>query len=84
MKKIILHQEKSGIIAEGHPWVFPKAIKVLPRLKTGDPVEVFDEKNRYLGTGIYNEHSLYRVRLLHHHSLRAMERRSRWRVVRGS
>lgn len=62
---IYLHQSKQGVILKGHPWVFPKAIaKHTGRLVTGDLVHVFTHEGEPIGVGVYNEHSLYRVRML--------------------
>ncbi len=62
---IYLHQAKQGPIRRGHPWVFPKAIlKHTGTLVTGELVDVFGAAGEALGVGVYNEHSLYRVRML--------------------
>ena len=62
---IILHQAREGTIHRGHPWVFPKAIlRQRGKFHTGELVEVLDFNENPIGVGIYNEHSLYRVRVL--------------------
>jgi hypothetical protein len=62
---IYLHETKQGLIRRGHPWVFPKAImKHTGQLETGEWVQVFSADGEKIGAGIYNEHSLYRVRML--------------------
>lgn len=62
---IYLHQTKQGAVRRGHPWIFPKAItKSTGKLVTGELVEVVSHDNERLGVGVYNEHSLYRVRVL--------------------
>lgn len=62
---IYLHGHKTKPIAQGHPWVFPKAIERSTRaLKTGELVSVHSADGKDIGWGIYNEHSLYRVRML--------------------
>ncbi|HHF7344196.1 TPA: class I SAM-dependent rRNA methyltransferase [Legionella feeleii] len=62
---VYLHKTKQNALLRGHPWVFPKAIsKTTGRLVTGDLVDVFSEEKEFLATGVYNEHSLYRVRVL--------------------
>ena len=64
---IYLHQAKSGAVRRGHPWIFPKAIvKHTGSLQTGELVTVYDADAQLLGVGVYNEFSLYRVRLLAH------------------
>ncbi len=62
---ITLHQDKEKTLLRGHPWVFPKAIsRSTGVLLTGELVELLDANGQYLATGVYNEHSLYRVRVL--------------------
>lgn len=62
---VYLHQAKQGTVRRGHPWVFPKAIaRQTERVVTGELVDVLGAGGEPLGVGVYNEHSLYRVRLL--------------------
>ncbi len=62
---IYLLAKKSKPIVQGHPWVFPKAIaRSKGALKTGELVSVHAADNELIGWGVYNEHSLYRVRIL--------------------
>lgn len=62
---VYLHKTKQNTVRRGHPWIFPKAIrKTTGKLVTGGLVDVFSEEGEALATGIYNEHSLYRVRVL--------------------
>lgn len=64
---IYLHQAKQGAMRRGHPWIFPKAImRHSGVLVTGQLVDVMGAEAELLGTGVYNEHSLYRVRVLTH------------------
>jgi len=63
--KIILHAAKQNTVLRGHPWIFPKAIsKTTGQLTTGNLVFIQNENGENLGVGVYNEHSLYRVRVL--------------------
>lgn len=63
--KVILLAAKQNSIVRGHPWVFPKAIaRTQGPLRTGHLVDVYNEQNELLGVGAYNQHSLYRVRIL--------------------
>lgn len=63
--KVILDSGKLATMLRGHPWVFPKAIaRTEGALVTGQLVELFDQEGQLLGVGAYNEHSLYRVRVL--------------------
>ena len=49
----------------GHPWVFDAEVKeVSGAFENGDLVDVFSEKDRYLGTGFINENSKIRIRLI--------------------
>lgn len=62
---IYLQPKKTKPIAQGHPWVFPKAIaRTSGNLKNGELVSVHTGEGELLGWGTYNEFSLYRVRVL--------------------
>lgn len=62
---IYLHQAKQSAAQRGHPWIFPKSIaRQLGTCLTGELVEVYNADNILLGLGVYNEESLYRVRML--------------------
>lgn len=62
---VYLQTSKQGPIRRGHPWVFPKAIqKQSGHPKTGELVDIFTDDNALFAIGVYNEHSLYRVRIL--------------------
>lgn len=62
---VYIRSAKLGSIARGHPWVFPKAIlRQTTGVVTGALVQVKGEDDKLWGVGVYNEHSLYRVRLL--------------------
>ncbi len=62
---IFLHQTKQTTIRRGHPWVFPKAIaKMAGKPVTGELIDIMGNDGARIGVGVYNEHSLYRVRVL--------------------
>jgi 23S rRNA (cytosine1962-C5)-methyltransferase len=62
---VYLHQAREGAARLGHPWIFPKAIaRHKGELLTGNLVDVFTANGELIGVGVYNEHSLYRIRLL--------------------
>ncbi|KTD25224.1 class I SAM-dependent rRNA methyltransferase [Legionella maceachernii] len=62
---VYLHKAKQNTVRRGHPWIFPKAIaKTSGELATGELVDIFSAEGELLGVGAYNEHSLYRVRVL--------------------
>lgn len=64
---VFIHPEKQASIKRGHPWIYPKAIaRYSGILTTGALVQVFSLDNELLAVGVYNEHSLYRVRVLVH------------------
>ncbi|TVQ92911.1 MAG: class I SAM-dependent rRNA methyltransferase [Bacteroidetes bacterium] len=57
--KIILKSGKDDAIKRYHPWVFSGAIKKITGQPTeGSPVEVFSNKDEYLGTGLYQDASI--------------------------
>jgi 23S rRNA (cytosine1962-C5)-methyltransferase len=63
--KVILLAAKQNTVLRGHPWIFPKAIaRHSGQLITGQLVDIFTEGGELVGVGAYNEHSLYRVRVL--------------------
>jgi len=63
--KIVLLAIKQNTIVRGHPWIFPKAIAhTSGTLVTGNLVDIYSSEGKLLGVGAYNEHSLYRVRVL--------------------
>ena len=62
---VFLQPKKQGNIRRGHPWIFPKAIlREKGKLITGELVDIFSAENEPIGVGVYNEHSLYRIRVL--------------------
>lgn len=62
---VYLSPSKQTTILRGHPWVFPKAIaKTLNNPQTGHLVTIYSAESEQVGVGVYNEHSLYRVRVL--------------------
>ncbi len=49
----------------GHLWVYADEVTDLTSEPAdGTPVDVYSEKDRYLGTGFYNSHSKIRIRLV--------------------
>lgn len=63
--KIILLAAKQNAVLRGHPWIFPKAIaRTSGKLVTGSLVDIYNAEEELVGVGVYNEHSLYRVRVL--------------------
>ncbi|TAL63208.1 MAG: class I SAM-dependent rRNA methyltransferase [Legionella sp.] len=63
--KVTVVSAKQNTVQRGHPWIFPKAIKrTAGPVTTGQLVGIETEQGELLGVGVYNEHSLYRVRVL--------------------
>ncbi|KTD73034.1 class I SAM-dependent rRNA methyltransferase [Legionella tucsonensis] len=63
--KVILLAAKQNTVLRGHPWIFPKAIaKTHGKLVTGYLIDIYNADEELIGVGVYNEHSLYRVRVL--------------------
>ncbi|KTD57447.1 SAM-dependent methyltransferase [Legionella santicrucis] len=63
--KITLLAAKQNTVLRGHPWIFPKAIaKADGKLVTGHLVNIYNADEELIGVGVFNEHSLYRVRVL--------------------
>jgi 23S rRNA (cytosine1962-C5)-methyltransferase len=63
--KVILLAAKQSTVLRGHPWIFPKAIaRTSGKLVTGNLVDIYNADEELVGVGAYNEHSLYRVRVL--------------------
>ncbi|MFW6352312.1 MAG: class I SAM-dependent rRNA methyltransferase [Bacteroidota bacterium] len=57
--KVILRSGKDEAIKRYHPWVFSGAIKkIMGPSPEGSLVEVFSNKDEYLGTGLYQEASI--------------------------
>lgn len=57
--KIILSSGKDQSLRRFHPWVFSGAIKKIKgEVKDGDIVEVFDNKDEFLGIGHYQDGSI--------------------------
>lgn len=64
---VYLQPTKQGAMRRGHPWIFPKAIAhTKGKLVTGQLTYILGADKELLGVGIYNEHSLYRIRVLAH------------------
>jgi 23S rRNA (cytosine1962-C5)-methyltransferase len=56
--KIELLPIKRSRVFQGHPWVFANEIKSAPDAKlAGQSVELYDARNHFLGSGIYNPNS---------------------------
>lgn len=62
---VTLTSAKQHAFLKGHPWIFPKAIaKHDASCKNGALVRVEDAEGHHVATGVFNAHSMYRVRIL--------------------
>ena len=63
--KVIVSEKGKRQIKNGHPWVYDSDIlSCSGEYKNGDIVDVFNEKNVYLGSGFISEKSKIRVRII--------------------
>jgi glutamate 5-kinase len=63
--RVVLNKSASRAVLSGSPLVYNKSVKeVIGSPKSGDYVEVVNEDQSIVGRGMYNEKSMYRVRLL--------------------
>ncbi|MEW6738927.1 MAG: class I SAM-dependent rRNA methyltransferase [Nitrospirota bacterium] len=63
MEKIILR--RTSRILSGHLWIFSNELSTSPKnYEPGSLVEVYDNKNKFIGIGYINPHSLISIRLL--------------------
>lgn len=63
--KFYLTKKGERAAKTGHPWVYGEEVtRVDGTYKTGDIVDVYSDKDRYLGTGFANDISKIRVRIV--------------------
>lgn len=63
--KLYLTKKGERAAKTGHPWVYGEEVtRVDGTYKTGDIVDVYSDKDRYLGTGFANDISKIRVRIV--------------------
>lgn len=62
---VLLRPGEADRVVAGHPWVYAGAVlRVTRPVADGDPVQVKDHRQRFLGVGFHNSGSQLRVRLL--------------------
>lgn len=62
---LTVNEKAARAIRAGHPWVYGVETTGPDRpCENGDLVDVVSQKGRWLGTGLLNDHSKIRVRLL--------------------
>ncbi|KAG2499516.1 hypothetical protein HYH03_002463 [Edaphochlamys debaryana] len=67
----VLKKDKARLFLYGNPMVYGGAVDCVigrPPPQAGDPVWVTDHSRRRLGWGVFNPHSMFRVRLLQQQS----------------
>lgn len=63
--KVVINKKALRMAQTGHPWVYGEEVVRIDGLwQTGDLVDVYSEKNKYVGTGFINDVSKIRVRLV--------------------
>ena len=63
--KVIVSPKAEKSLRGGHPWVFEDEVRETDSTAVnGAPVDVYSEKERYLGTGLLSEASKIRVRVI--------------------
>ena len=64
-KKVYVTDKALKSIKNGHPWIYGvEIVKIDEEIQNGDLVDVLSLKDKYLGTGFYNDNSKITVRLL--------------------
>src|ERR1035437_2633833 len=70
-----------SVLRAGHPWLFADSIRAQNRAgQAGELAVIYDRKDRFLATGLFDPDSPIRVRLLHVGKPRAIDRN--WWVER--
>lgn len=63
-KKVMITEKAEKTILLGHPWIYGTEIVKEDAIENGEIVDVVNRKEKYLGSGFYNQHSKITVRLL--------------------
>lgn len=64
-----------SVLRAGHPWLFADSVREQNRVgHAGELAVIYDRKNRFLATGLYDPESPIRVRVLHAGRPRAINR----------
>src|SRR5574344_2115566 len=63
-KKVYITKKGTISINNGHPWIYNGEIVKQDNITNGELVDVISDKDKYLGTGFYNNNSKITVRLL--------------------
>ena len=63
--KVVINKKALRMAQTGHPWVYgEEVVRIDGTWQTGDLVDVYSEKNKYVGTGFINDISKIRVRIV--------------------
>lgn len=63
--KVKITEKSERTVRLGHPWVYAEeVIEKIGECKNGELVDVYTKKDRFLGTGYYNDHSKILVRII--------------------
>ncbi len=63
-KKVVITPKAEKSVLLGHPWIYGTEIVKKDDITNGELVDVLNNKEKYLGTGFYNDNSKITVRLL--------------------
>ena len=63
-KKVFITPKAEKSILNGHPWVYGDEIVKKDDISNGEIVDVLNNKEKYLGSGLYNSNSKISVRLI--------------------
>ena len=63
-KKAIISKKGEKLLSDGYPWVFDTEVTTGEDIADGSICYLYSEKNRYLGTGLFNSRSKLRVRIV--------------------
>lgn len=64
LKKVIVNQKAENALKSGHPWVYAEEVTARDEnIENGTVVAVYSRKNRWLGSGFYNDNSKILVRV---------------------
>ena len=65
LPRLHVTEKAERALKSGHPWVFADEVTAKEGdLANGCLADVFSQKDRFLGTGFYNEHSKIRLRVI--------------------
>lgn len=63
-KKVVITKKGENKVLKNHPWIFEGEIIKNDEITNGEIVDVLNEKEKYLGSGFYNNNSKITIRLL--------------------